>query len=254
VTCEEARDSLAALSLDALDPDERGAVEAHVAGCRACSAELEAYRETAARLALGVPQHEPPFGLKRRVLAAADRGVAARWGRLRPQLPRLQPSVLAAGLAVVVALSTTLWALGLQMELKEQRALAASLKERAYRYDKVVAVLQATDIQLRPLQGTEAAPGAVGRIYVDPDTGSGMMMVRSLPPLPQGRAYQLWWVRADGKRESGGLLTWTDPQGNGYALIQCPGPFKSWQGVGVTDEPAGGSPNPTGRRLLSGPI
>jgi anti-sigma-K factor RskA len=260
VTCADVRELLPALSLDALDVDDRDVVEDHLARCPACASELGAYQETAARLALAFPQHDPPSGLKRRVLAAAttrhpEGGRSAPWWiRLGLGFPRLQPAPVVAALALVVALSTTLWAAGLQMQLNEQRVLAAGLKERAYRYDKVVAVLQASDIQLRPMQGTELAPTATGRIYVDPENGTGMMMVRSLPRLPEGRVYQLWWARADGKRESGGVLTWTDPYGNGYTLITCPGPFSTWQTFGLTEEPAGGSPAPTGQRVIGGTI
>jgi anti-sigma-K factor RskA len=259
VTCADVRDLLPALSLDALDLDERDALEDHLARCPDCRSEFRSYQETATRLALAFPQHEPPSGLKRRVLAAAATRpqrtrLAPWWRRLGFGFPRLQPAPVVAALALVVALSTTLWAAGLQMQLNEQRVLAAGLKERAYRYDKVVAVLQSPEMQLRPMQGTELAPTATGRIYVDPENGSGMMMVRSLPRLPEGRVYQLWWARADGKRESGGVLTWTDPYGNGYTLITCPGPFNTWQTFGLTEEPAGGSPAPTGQRVISGRI
>jgi len=258
VICDEARDLLAAYSLDSLEVDERDELEEHLATCQSCAAEQLAYQEAAGALALGFAQHEPPRDLKQRVLVAARLGSRERarpwWTRVRMVRPQLQAASVAAGLALVVALSTTLWAAGLQMQLNEQRTLAANLRERATRYDKVVSVLQAADIQLRPMQGTQLAPAAVGRLYVDPETGDGMMMVRSLPPLAEGRAYQLWWLRADGKRESGGLLTWTDRQGNGYTSVQCPGPFRAWQWVGLTEEPAGGSVTPTGQRLLSGTI
>ncbi|MBA2449101.1 MAG: anti-sigma factor, partial [Chloroflexi bacterium] len=106
--------------------------------------------------------------------------------------------------------------------------------------------------QVRSLQGTDAAPSAIGRVYVDPQVGTGMIMVRALPPLPTGRAYQLRWVRPDGKRESGGLLTWTDQGGNGYGFVQCPVPCAGFNAIGVTEEPSGGSAAPTGQRLLGG--
>ena len=257
MTCPEVRDLLAAFSLDSLEADERAAVEDHLARCPECASELRAYEGVATRLALAFPQHQPPTDLKGRLLAAARQRPGEVGGRSRWRPPglgvlRLRPAGLIAALALVLALGALLWAAGLQAQLNEQRAVAASLRERAARYDRVVAVLQAPDIQLRPLEGTEAAPGAIGRLYVDPESGSGMVMVRSLPPLLPGRAYQLWWVRGDGRRESGGLLRWTDQQGNGYLLTQCPAPCNSFQSIGMTEEPAEGSPAPTGQRLLGG--
>ena len=253
MTCAEAEEMLAALSLAALEEDERQALERHVAGCPKCTLELRRFQETTARLASALPQQEPPPELKRRLLEAAGSNVRAggrRWSWPWSALPRPQSAAIVAAFSLVVALSTTIWAAGLQMQLNEQRETVVALRERSNRYDRVVAVLQATDLQIKPMQGTDLAPSAVGRVYVDPQTGAGMMMVRYLPTLPPGRAYQLWWVRPDGKRESGGLLTWTDPNGNGYTLIQCPTPCSGFQAIGITEEPRAGSPAPTGQRLL----
>ena len=257
--CEEAGDLLAAYSVDALDQDERDLTDDHLAHCPACRAELRELAEAAGRLGLAMPQVALPAGAKQRLLAVLEQDARRPRSRelprsLLPALPRLTRSTVAVCAALVLAVMSSLWAAGLQVQLDEQRATVATLRERANRYDRVVTVLQAPDIQLRSMQGTQLAPSAVGRIYVDPDSGQGMMMVRSLPPLPEGRAYQLWWVRADGKRESGGLLRITDTQGNGYALIQCPGSLSTWQSVGITEEPSTGSPAPTGQRLLGGPI
>jgi anti-sigma-K factor RskA len=81
-----------------------------------------------------------------------------------------------------------------------------------------------------------------------------MLMVRNLPPLPQGRVYQLWVAGADGTRQSAGVLTWTDKAGNGYTLIKCPDTLSRWRWFNVTEEPNGGSQTPTGSRVLGGTI
>ncbi len=257
ITCDEVRELLAALSLDALDVDERDVVEDHLARCPACASKFRDYQETAAALALALPQVDPPAGLKRRIIAAAstDHRSARRpawWRRLAAR--RTSPLALVAVLALIVAVGTALWAASLQSQLGEQRALAASYAERAQRYDRIVAVLQADQVHIRPLEGTTAAPGAFGRVYLDPASGAGMMMVRALPPLSEGRAYQIWLVKADGQRASCGLLRRTDPSGDGYTLIQAPVPLSEGQGLGVTEEPATGSPGPTGPRVLVGAI
>ena len=267
LSCEEVRDLLPLLALDVLDVDERDVVDDHLSGCSACLEELAGYTETAAALALALPQSDPSLGLKGRVLAEARRarlvpsGGGARqvpappvWRGERASRWRVSLSGLVAGVALLLAASTTAWAFSLRAELDAQNARIATLTDRANNYAKVTAVLQAADTQIRVLQSTSGAQEAFGRVYIDPDTSEGMLMVRNLPPLPQGRVYQLWVAGADGTRQSAGLLTWTDKAGNGYALIKCPETLSRWRWFNVTEEPSGGSQTPTGSRVLGGVI
>jgi anti-sigma-K factor RskA len=267
LTCEEVRELLPLLALNALDVDERDVVDDHLAGCSACLEELAGYSETAAALALALPQTDSPPALKGRMLAEAKRARLVPAGATRHQIPpppmwrgeratrwRVSLTSLVAGVALLLAAGSTAWALSLRSELNAQSARIATLSERANNYARVTAVLQAADTQVRVLQSTGGVPEAFGRVYIDPDTSEGMLMVRNLPPLPQGRVYQLWVARSDGQRQSAGLLTWTDKYGNGYSLIKCPDTLSRWQSFGVTEEPAGGSQLPTGARLLGGTI
>jgi hypothetical protein len=64
-------DELAIHALDALDPDELPALEAHLARCAACRAELDTHRDTLSRLV--VPDEEPPSSV---------------WEGIAQQLPR----------------------------------------------------------------------------------------------------------------------------------------------------------------------
>jgi anti-sigma-K factor RskA len=265
LTCAEVRELLPLLALNALDVDERDVVEDHLVGCAACLDELATYAETTAALATALPQVDPPSSLKGRLLSEAKRGRLLPAGRRQIPPPplwrsgraarwRVSLSGLVASLALVLAAGSTTWALSLRSELDAQSARIATLSERANNYARVTAVLQAADTQIRVLQSTDGAPETFGRVYIDPDTSEGMLMVRNLPPLPQGRVYQLWVNDAAGQRQSAGLLTWTDKAGNGYTLIKCPEKLSRWQSFGVTEEPSGGSQAPTGNRLLGGTI
>lgn len=264
LTCEEVRELLPLLALDALDVDERDVVDDHLAACGACLEELAGYSETAAALALALPQTDPPPALKGRVLSEARRARVlpggVRLGRApvarasRASRWRVSLSSLVASIALVLAIGSTVWAMSLRSELDDQNARIATLSERANNYARVTAVLQAADTQIRVLQSPNGAPDAFGRVYIDPDTSEGMLMVRNLPPLPQGRVYQLWVAGTDGTRESAGVLTWTDKAGNGYTLIKCPEKLSRWRWFNVTEEPAGGSQAPTGNRVLGGTI
>ena len=267
LTCEEVRELLPLLALNALDVDERDVVDDHLAGCGACLDELATYSETAAALALALPQEDPSPSLKGRVLSEARRARVLPGGAGHGRIPappisysprasrwRISLSSLVASVALVLAAGSTAWAFNLRSELNAQSARIATLSERANNYARVTAVLQAADTQIRVLQATNGAPDTFGRVYIDPDTSEGMLMVRNLPPLPPGKVYQLWVAGNDGTRESAGLLTWTDKAGNGYTLIKCPDKLSRWQTFGVTEEPQGGSQIPTGSRLLGGTI
>src|SRR5205823_2352356 len=167
-----------------------------------CQAEAVTYTETAAVIALALPQMDPSPELKNRVLTAARQPFVLDARQAAPRRSgvgrrrgwwsgwRISVSGLVAALALVLAVGSLVWALGLKAQLDTQSGQIATLAERAQNYQRVTSVLQAADTQTRMLNGTNSAPEAFGRVYVDPDTGEGMLMVRGLPPLPQGRSYQ----------------------------------------------------------------
>jgi anti-sigma-K factor RskA len=77
--------------------------------------------------------------------------------------------------------------------------------------------------------------------------GQAAVSVRGLPPAPEGKTYQLWYVGSDEVARSAGLLT-TGSDGRGELLLQ--GDANSAAAVGMTLEPAGGSTQPTTEPLV----
>src|SRR5947199_174947 len=106
MTCDEARARLSALLDEALGPDERGPLEAHVATCVDCRRELGLLRNTVALLH-SVNPVRAPAGFADRVLAAAR---PAPWyrrlqrARSLPWSAKLPPAA-AAALLVGVAVA-----------------------------------------------------------------------------------------------------------------------------------------------------
>ena len=72
--------------------------------------------------------------------------------------------------------------------------------------------------------------------------GQAAITVAGLPPAPDGKTYQLWFVGADEIARSAGLLT---PGEDGRGSMVLDGDPNSAAAVGLTLEPAGGSPAPT---------
>jgi anti-sigma-K factor RskA len=240
----ETSERLDELAIGSLPEHEREQVLAHIQTCPDCAREAGDYLEGLSVLAQAVVEREPPRSLGRAIMAEAkwsregERGSSARVGWSR--------WVLAATAALAIV--SLAWSIRLGNELERQRTALASLTRR---YDTVVGVLAANEVKIQAMSATEAAPGSMGRIFLDQETGSGMIMHR-LPPLAEGQCYQLWFVGRD-ERVSGGILR-TNPDGSGYTIIQAPGPVSSFDAVGVTREPAGGSQWPTSDRLLGAGI
>ena len=120
-------------------------------------------------------------------------------------------------------------------EMTRQRALVSTI---AY-----------ADAQPRQMQASAAAPKAVGRLFTAPELNALALIIYDMPPLPQGKVYQFWLIDPNGNRTSGGTFS-VDAQGRGWVLIRSPKPLSNFQSVGITIEPEGGSPAPTGDKMM----
>ncbi len=98
------------------------------------------------------------------------------------------------------------------------------------------------------LIGTEAAPMATGLLVISTDGEHGTLVVEGLPDLDSERQYQLWLIH-DGQRTNGGVFS-VNEEGYGSLAISSPQPLSSYSAFGITIEPVGGSPGPTGDRVL----
>jgi len=85
------------------------------------------------------------------------------------------------------------------------------------------------------------APGGVGWV---------LLCVYDMPTLPEGMAYQVWLIR-NGERDSGGVFQ-VSPKGYGLLLMELAQPLDAYEALGITIEPASGSPGPTSPRVLGG--
>ena len=244
-SCATIEPLLAAYALGERDEGARAAIEAHLAACPACRRTMAAYRQVAGALPLGVAEAAPAPGLRARVVEA---GGAAAGGP-----PRVAPPVgrgarqwqRAAWAAVALALAALLaWNLGLQRELARERAA------RDEQSAAVAALLASGRLERLPL--TADSPGPTGELVLDPAGRAAALSVAAMPPLPPGMVYQLWLVRGD-QRVSGGTFT-VDERGAATLLVAAPEPLTAYQAVGVTVEPAGGSPGPTSPRVIGGAL
>jgi anti-sigma-K factor RskA len=101
-----------------------------------------------------------------------------------------------------------------------------------------------------PLTATDDSSSATGFVIISADGDNGALVVDGLPPLGESQQYQLWLIR-DGQRTSGAVFS-TDEHSYGGTRIRAPRSLLDYSAVGITIEPAGGSPQPTGMQVLRG--
>jgi anti-sigma-K factor RskA len=103
-----------------------------------------------------------------------------------------------------------------------------------------------------PLSAPVTGSTATGFVLISADGEDGALIVDGLPPLKEGQEYQLWLIR-DGQRISGAVFS-TDENNYGGTRIRAPRSLLDYSAVGITIEPEGGSPAPTGTQVLGGPL
>jgi anti-sigma-K factor RskA len=103
-------------------------------------------------------------------------------------------------------------------------------------------------VRTATLAATGSPPSA--RLFWNPVRGTVVIVAFDLPPAPAGRTYQLWGIAPGGDPVSLGTF---QTAADGTALVQRPAPGGIPFEVGaVTEEPAGGSPQPTTQPFLVG--
>ena len=229
-------------ALGALDTAERVEFERHLETCAECRAAVQAFREVAGSLAQGVAPAAPPAELRERVLRDAR--------QVRPLPVRRRPALLpwAAAAAVLVAV---LGGLGYWSAEKEAGALRNALAAMEHDLDstkQLVGALLDSTVVTTDLAATGKAPSM--RLYWNRARNIVVAAAFDLPPAPAGRTYQLWAIEKGHAPVSVGVFN-SSPTGRAVITLQMPAGVKP-EVSAVTEEPDGGSPQPTQQPFLVG--
>jgi anti-sigma-K factor RskA len=81
----------------------------------------------------------------------------------------------------------------------------------------------------------------VGELVVDREYNRAVIQVANLPPIREDQAFQLWLRDSEGTILDGGLFV-RNHYGPTYVTLPLQAPFDTYAGVGVSLEPATGSP------------
>jgi anti-sigma-K factor RskA len=175
---------------------------------------------------------------------------AARRGR------GAMPGWLAAAAAVLLLIGTGVYASGLRRQVDALQARAERLEaertrltQRAEAGEATVASLSGPAVKVIDMAAARPAD-PTGRMFWDTRTARWTFFAHNLPATRPGREYQLWLVTADRKISAGTFRP--GPRGTAVVQAEYELPPESLQAVAVTEEPAGGQPQPTGAIVLAG--
>jgi anti-sigma-K factor RskA len=264
---EALRELAVAYAFETLDAAERREFEAHLRTCAECQQDVR----DAVRLAVGMGQvvdATPSPLLRDRVLSAATRPAKFRDPRDAsvPSAPARvagAPRWLAIAASIVaLAAAAGAWteyrrstaaladAARARQQVAEVQGTLARVQADAAETERVLSIVTAADVRRIELAGQPSAPQATGRVFWSESRGL-FLTATSLPALPRGRIYQLWYVTA-GAPVSAALVS-PDASG-GVSLMSGPAAPVRPKAFALTVEPAGGVPAPTGAMYLLGAL
>ncbi|MEV5355677.1 anti-sigma factor [Streptomyces sp. NPDC052693] len=239
-TGEDLHGLTGAYALHALGEGEEAAFRRHLAHCASCRQEVDEFFATAARLGLAAAS-TPRSVLREQVLhritdvrqeppGTPGSAFGRRTGA--PLRQRVSRWALAACVAGAVALGGGAW---WQHDQADRARTQARRAEQ--RVNEISAVLAAPDARTVTAR---LGGGASGTVVVSRSRNQAVFVAAGMDRPPSGRVYQLW-LNENGTMRPAGLL---DPdRGNETVLLR--GGVATSSGLGITVEPAGGSPQPT---------
>ena len=263
------RELLALAALDALSPSGRRALEAHLRTCAECTRELAELRDGVASLGASLPTRPMAPERDSRIRARLMARVVADRETITPiRKPQAAPPSSAAparaSLVRWLAAAALLLAIGaiaydvrlrsviqrLSVARSALRDSTTVLQQRLAEQQAIVAGLTGPGVKVIDAAATSARQ-PYARMFWDQPANRWTFVAYNLPAAAPGHTYQLWLITRDQKKVSAGTFA---PQPNGSALVRAtyPLPSDSLAAIAVTNEPAGGSPQPTTTPFLVG--
>ena len=237
---DDYKEMIPARALSALDAAEERALNEHLKNCAECRKELEGWQATAAALSLAPDPVEPSPQVRERILSEVRKDLASTPEVTPEVIPFKSPprniwssfGSLGAIAAVVLFAAVSI---GLAVLWRQNQRL-----ERA---NEFVQLVNTPGSRVSELRGTDPGLSATAKLAYD-RSGRAILMASNLPSVPQGKAYQLWFIVGN-KPPMPGKTFVPDSSGNAVLKNEMPREAVDANVFAITVEPAGGSSAPT---------
>ncbi|HZM68764.1 MAG TPA: anti-sigma factor, partial [Candidatus Cryosericum sp.] len=247
------------------------AIGAHLAsGCPRCAGGLAEAEAVLGHLPFVLAPERPPASVREELLrrvaasprrrqaaglepgASTERPLAAPWraGLWRPALAAIAAALLTA-LGLSASFERSRQALRVRLDAQDREI--ARLHETVQSAGETLRVLRSPAVRVVALSGTKEQPQAAGRIFWDQSRRTWHFYAAALRSPGAGRTYQLWFITPAQEKISAGTFD-VDASGEGSLEVPLPPGLDVVALAAVSDEPAGGSPQPTGSIHLAGAV
>jgi anti-sigma-K factor RskA len=256
-THEQFADDLALYALNEMSGTELREIKQHLDTCAACRRELQSLRNDLGLLGLSAVGPRPPVRSKERLMRAIAAEPRGSSSALSPVgAPRR--TFWLAWVPAAIALAAIIFAIGLK---QTNRSLNDQLAELRNRYnDQKIQLTQAQE-HMRLLLAPDAVhvsltPPKAGKqpnatAIVSPSQNRMTLMASNLPPVPPGKAYELWVIPPQGAPVAAGVFK-PDEHGNAMMLDHRMPAGVQAKTFALTVEDEAGSDKPTSPIVIVG--
>ncbi|MDQ5828003.1 MAG: anti-sigma factor [Chloroflexota bacterium] len=234
---EELKD---AYVLGAIAEEERRQFEEYVAVHPERQAEVEELGAVAGLLALSPQEQEPSPELRSRIMDAVGAEAVHPNPSHRSWLAWLRELLsvrsLAPGAAALLVIGLFSWSMLLRGEVQDLQGRVQTLQSQPQGPQMVTLGGAGTDQRARAELVTLEGDRAV-------------LVVENMPPVPEGKTYQIWVIEDEVPKPSG---LFKPRQDSVAAVVEHP--LGGGDVIAVTVEPEGGSPKPTSEPMLAAEV
>jgi anti-sigma-K factor RskA len=257
-THEQFADDLALYALGELAGAERQELEEHLHNCAACRRELQALLGDMGLLGLSSSGPQPPARARERLMRAIAAEPPSFPAAAAVELPRR--SLWWAWAPTFVAVALFFLAFGMWRDNRHMNHLLAELndqnREQEVQLGRLAGELRllqspdAVHVSLHPMKSPRQ-PG--GTAIFSPSQKRMMFMASNLPPVPEGKAYELWIIPMQGAPMPAGMFK-PDEHGNAMMMDHPMPEGVIAKAFAITVESAEGSDKPTSPIMLMGEV